>query len=134
MFFRRCVLKKQKGFTLVEVLAATIVFSLGSVYLGEAFFVSLDTYTYCEDYLKVLSWADDKVWETQETINYFGPLAIMESSGRLPLHRKPVNWQISVGPADETGSIYQINLILSWKEGLRTVRLKRSAYTLYEKK
>ena len=65
---------KKKGFTLIEVMVTTAVLSLSMVLIYQAFFISLDSFNYCADYLDVVSWADEKLWQAQDSVTHNGTL------------------------------------------------------------
>jgi prepilin-type N-terminal cleavage/methylation domain-containing protein len=121
-----------RGFTLIEAMVATVILSLGTVFIFESFFISLNTYQYCADYLKVASWADNKLWEIQSSLSSLGPSASLQTSGRFSQLNKDYTWSVGYGSVDVTGILYRIDRVLSWQEGMRQVKLKRSAYARYE--
>ena len=113
-------------------MVATAVLSISTVFITESFFISLDAYQYCSHYLNVVSWADDKIWEAQDSLNHFGLSANIETSGKLVSKNKNFVWNLTYAPADDTGFLYKIDLVLSWEEGTRNRKLQRSAYAIYE--
>jgi len=123
-----------RGFTLMEVMTATAILSLGTVFIYEAFFISLDSFNYCSNYLNVASWGDEKVWQAQDNLTRLGPQAQIEDSGVFSNRNKNFSWRLSHDLIDEAGGLYKIDLTLSWKEGPRNVKLSRAAYAKYEKK
>lgn len=129
-----------KGFTLIEVMVATAVLSLGAVLISESFFISLDSFDYYANYLTLASWADEKLWGAQDQLSRFGNAAQIQPGGRIVNRNKDIGWSLSSSVVDEAKglpsglSLYRINLDLSWQEGHRKARLSRSAYALYEKK
>ncbi len=121
------------GFTLVEVLVTTAVLSLGIVLIYRAFFTLLDSFGYYSNYLRVIAFADEKLWQAQDTLSCFGSDAGAGSSGRLNIQNKDFNWRLSVSPV-EAESLYRIDLTVNWQEGPRIRGLTRNAYALYIKK
>ena len=118
---------------MVEVMVATVILALSTVFLSEAFFISLDSYNYCSRYLKVLSWADEKIWETQESLSRTGPAAALNTSGNFLEKEKNFIWYLAYAPVQTDDLLYKVDLDLSWQEGARKARLQRSAYALYHK-
>ncbi|MBI3602539.1 MAG: hypothetical protein HY209_06595 [Candidatus Omnitrophica bacterium] len=114
-------------------MVTTGVLSLGTVFIFGSFFISLDTYRYCAHYFNVMSWADNKLWEVQDSLSSLGPFALLQTSGRFTQKNTDYTWGVSYAPADSMGRLYKIDLVLSWQEAMRQVRLKRSAYARYEK-
>ena len=72
-----------KGFTLFEVIVTTAVLSLGALFIYEAFFDSLDLFNYCSNHLRAISWADEKIWQTQDSLGRLGPEAHIQTAGEF---------------------------------------------------
>ncbi len=121
-----------RGFTLIEIMVATAVLSLGTVFIYEAFFSSLDAFNYCSNYLNVASWMDEKVWQAQEALGRFGPQAKIQTAGMFTSNNKDFKWSLSNRLIDKKEGLYRIDLALSWQEGSRKRKLTRAAYALYE--
>lgn len=125
--------KEVRAFTLVEVLVTTAVLSLGIVFIYRGFFTLLDSYGYYRDYLRVVAFADEKLWQSQAALSYFGPGAGSGSAGRLNIQNKDFSWRLSVSPV-EAESLYRIDLAVNWQEGPKIKELTRNAYALHIKK
>jgi prepilin-type N-terminal cleavage/methylation domain-containing protein len=123
-----------KGFTLLEVMITTVVLSLGATLIYQSFFISIDSFNYYSTLFKTIPWMDEKIWQTQDNLARLGLGAQLETEGKLNSGGKDIIWNLAYSPIDETGSLFQINLALSWPQGYRTVRLSRSAYANYFKK
>jgi prepilin-type N-terminal cleavage/methylation domain-containing protein len=124
----------EKGFTLLEIMVATAVLSLGIVLIYQAFFISLNSFKYYNNYLKVSSWLNEKIWEAQDNLFRLGPLAQIDSSGSLKVDNNNFYWSLSYGLIDEPQNLYKIDLVFFWQEGKRRVNLTRNAYALYTEK
>lgn len=124
------------GFTLIEVMITTAVLSLTALLVYEAFFISLDTFNYCYNYLNVLSLADEKIWQAQDDLSRFGVLTNIGEKGELVNRNKNFVWNLSNNSIEDTQNqkLYKIDLILSWQEGNRQVKISRTAFAMYEKK
>ena len=122
-----------KGFTLVEVMVTTVVLSLGTMLLYQAFFLSLNTFDYCADYLRVSPWMDEKVWQMQDELTRRGALAGIDTNGELTNRSGSFAWDASYGCIDEKHGLYNIDLSLSWKRGQKKISLLRTAYATYKK-
>jgi prepilin-type N-terminal cleavage/methylation domain-containing protein len=123
---------KKEGFTLLEVIAATAILSLGIVFIYQAFFTSLDTFSYCANYLDVGSWSNEKIWEVQNKIKCFGPSVPIETTGSFTKRNRNFEWGLSYGLIDMAADLYEINLAVLQQEGKRRVVLVRTAYVVYE--
>ena len=125
-----------RGFTLIEVMVAASVLALGTVLIYEAFFTSLDAYNYYFNYLNVAAFADEKIWEAQDTLTHFASLQDLESKGTFTRGSRRFSWDLSYGAIDkvkEECQLFKVDLKLSWREGKKVANLSRSAYALYEK-
>jgi len=124
---------KSSGFTLIEVMVTTAVLSLSLVLIYQAFFISLDSFSYCADYLDVVSWADEKLWQAQNSLTHNGTLDPTAAHGEFINKNKKFEWVLSNELLDETGRLYQLNLDLLWRQGKRNIKFSRTAYAIYEK-
>ena len=124
-----------KGFTLIEVMLAAAVLALGAVMVYQAFFVSLDYFNYSRTVLNIISWADEKIWAAQDSLEHLGPAAVFETNGQLAnSDGKNIMWNLSAHPAGTRENLFQIDLRLSWPQGYKKMELSRSAYALYQEK
>ena len=121
-----------KGFTLFEAVLTTAIFAVGTLFVYEGFFVCLDSFNYCSNHLDAIGWMDEKIWQTQNELNHFGPKSRIETNGEFAERSKAFRWRLSPKLIDSEGGLYKINLSLNWQEGRRTIRLKRIAYARYE--
>lgn len=117
-----------KGFTLIEVMAATAVLSLGLVLIFEAFFSSLDAFDYYTNYFQAAAFAEEKIWEAQDNLKRFGSLAQMQTEGDIEKKGKKLSWSLISIPIGAEGKLYKINLLFSWKQGKRSSKLVRHAF------
>jgi prepilin-type N-terminal cleavage/methylation domain-containing protein len=120
-----------KGFTLVEVLVATAVLALGVVFIYEALFTSLDTFNYYYHYFSIAPWADEKIWMSQDAVRRLGSAAQLADEGHLTVNNRPVQWGLTYESLDEAAGLYKINLLISWKQGKKEYKVKRTAYELF---
>lgn len=120
------------GFTLIEAMFSAMILSLGALLIYQSFFMSLDAFNYCNNYLDVSSRADDKLWEAQDELTRFGTLIQTQTSGRFTKAGRDFNWGLSSYPIDELHGLYNIDLVLYWQEGRKTPRITRSAYAIYK--
>lgn len=125
---------REKGFTLVEIMVTTVIFSLTVVLIYETFFRSLDLLNYCSDYLRAVSIVDDRMWQAQNELTRFNTLKDTPSSDTLTLDNKNFAWRLSCEPVAGATYLYRINSALSWREGSKEMAISRDAYALYEEK
>jgi prepilin-type N-terminal cleavage/methylation domain-containing protein len=120
-----------KGFTLLEVMIAVSVLALGAVIVYQSFFIAIDSFNYYSALLKIAPWMDEKIWEAQSDLARLGLGPSASGSGELEINNKKIGWGLSYRALDDTGNLYQLNLVAGWPQGSRQVRLTRSAYALY---
>lgn len=122
--------KLSPAFTLVEVMVATAILSLGIVLIYQAFFISIDSFNYCFNYLNVASWADEKIWQVQNNLSHSKVEDIIETGGRFRKRNKDFNWDLSYYLIDV--DLYRIDLDIFWQQGRRKAMLYRNAYAVYD--
>jgi prepilin-type N-terminal cleavage/methylation domain-containing protein len=125
-------MNKNKGFTLIEVLVTTAVLAFGIVSIFQALFIVMAAFSYISHYLNVVSVADEKVWQVQDTLMRLGPQAAFAPQGEFDTGGKKYDWSLSAKLSDPAAHLYRIDLSTQWKEGRRAYRLERSAYVIYE--
>ena len=123
-----------KSFTLIEVMVTTAVLSLGIVLIFEAFFISLNAFDYCNNYLHVAPQMDEKIWEAENGITCFGTLTGTETRGEFASGANNLKWFLSYDVIDKEQALYKIDLEVSWVQGKRKIVLSRNAYAMFEKK
>jgi len=117
----------RSGFTLVEVVLATAILSLGLVMIYQAFFVSLDTFNYYLNHLSAQLWLDEKVWQLEDEFRQAGFFIPMSTSGELFIAGKDFFWNLDYAML-EPEELYKVNLRAKWKQGRRDINLSRTAY------
>ena len=127
-------MRKKKGFTLIEVLVTTAVLAFGIVSIFQALFIIMTAFSYISHYLDVVSVADEKVWQAQDTLMRLGPKATFAPQGEFDIGGKKYDWTLAVQLSDPAGNLSRIDLSTRWKEGHRDYSLERSAYAIFEPK
>ncbi|TBR16204.1 prepilin-type N-terminal cleavage/methylation domain-containing protein [bacterium] len=122
---------KKSGFTLVEVMMATLVLVVGVVFIYEALFISLDAFNYCADYLELSPWVDEQLWLAQDKIMRLGPNAAVDASGELYLASKKFDWNISSELLNEDARLYKIDVGLFWRQNKSNRKILRSTYSIH---
>ncbi len=121
-----------KGFTLFETVVTTAILSLGILFIYEGFFVCLDSFNYCSNHLYAASWLNEKIWQAQNELSHFGPAAHIQTNGEFDKGNRGFKWDLLPKLIDTEKGLYKIDLSLSWQEGQRGIRLKRTAYARYK--
>jgi prepilin-type N-terminal cleavage/methylation domain-containing protein len=123
-----------RGFSLIEVMVAVSVLALGSVLIYQSFFMTLNAFNYCRDYLAVTPWIDEKIWQVQDSLMRLGDAVQLDPEGGFAYRNKDFKWNLSYRLIDSSQHLYKIDLALYWQEGQRKAQLIRSTYEIYEKK
>lgn len=122
-----------KGFTLIEVMAAAAILAFGIVLVYEALFKSLDASDYYDNYLKSFNWMDEKLWQVQDELENKGAYR-GETSGEYYYNNRKLTWEISYGSAGDGAGLFSIDLRIALPGPKKAVGLSRSAYALFVKK
>ncbi|MFH1900794.1 MAG: prepilin-type N-terminal cleavage/methylation domain-containing protein [Candidatus Omnitrophota bacterium] len=117
-----------RGFTLVEVMLAVVVLSLGTGFLYKTFFTLLDAHGFCRNHLEANLFALDKLWEAQQKLWEEKVLPLGSTTGEHKGRAKVFNWKLSIAPLSELEDIYKVNLNLSWQEPQREVSFEKTTY------
>ena len=125
--------RKRKTFSLVEVLVAVAVLSFGIVIVCQGFLTALGGYNYALDHLNVLLWMDSKIWEAKDKLTHYRTLLTDDTSGSFMVNNRKFDWNIDYHliEGSEEMSLYELNLRVIWKEGIRQVSAVKGAYALY---
>lgn len=113
----------------------TAVLALITVLIYESFFITLDAFYYCYDYLNIAPFANEKLWQAQNELTRFGFVSPLErASGELVVRNKNFRWERSDYMIDEASPfiLYKAGVTISWQEGRKNRTLSRSAYALYK--
>jgi prepilin-type N-terminal cleavage/methylation domain-containing protein len=123
----------KKGFTLVEVVVASVVLALGIVVIYEGFLTTLGGLNYCIDYLNAQVWIDEKIWDIQDKLSHYKTLLTEDKQGTFLIGSQQFDWTLmySLIEGSSEASLYEINLGVSWQEGFHRINTKRGAYLLY---
>ena len=123
---------RKRAFTLVEVMVATSILALGAALLYQSFFLSLDTFDYCADYLRVAPFAEEKVWEMQDELTRRGDSANIEPSGEFVIHDKSFSWEGSYDSLDTKSGLYRTDFFVLRQKNRKAMRLSRTAYATFK--
>ena len=115
------------GFTLFEVIVTAVILSVGLVAIYEGMIVSVNGFGYYSNMLTVQSWMEEKVWEARDTLIRGGSEAAVNEGGTFKSGNKSVQFDLRKTTVID-GSLYEIRLECSWREGGRNVNVSRVAY------
>lgn len=123
---------KPCGFTLIEIMVAVCVLSLGTVLTLQSNMMSLSVFGRYLNRLEIIRWADHKMAETQEMIFRSETPETGISNGTMETNRRSYNWAMNIKDGDVPG-LYSMHLDVSWPEGGQTAHLYRDSYSLKPK-
>ena len=122
----------KRSFSLIEVLSAVAVLSLGFVFIYQVYFVFLDLFSYYKDYLQLGLILDEKLWETEQIFRYNPQIQDIQTNGIFKIDNKDFDWNLNYDLLDKESTLYRIDLSLTGKEGKRRFNLKRSSFIFYQ--
>ncbi|MBI4430408.1 MAG: prepilin-type N-terminal cleavage/methylation domain-containing protein [Candidatus Omnitrophica bacterium] len=117
------------GFSLIEIMVAVSVLSVGTVLVLESNMMSLDVFGRYLNRLEILRWANEKISETKASLIESESPSVDISSGSIKTDRRDYGWQLEIKDSD-IPDLYSIHLDVSWDEASRTAHLYRDAYLL----
>ena len=115
------------GFTLVEVMVATAILSFGLVMVLQSFFISLDTFDYYQNHLKVQTWMDEKIWQLHDDFRQLAYFEPATTKGEFTIGNKNFTWEVNYSTLHPE-ELYKLDLEVLWKQGARGVKLLRTTY------
>lgn len=131
----RSRVRRKTGFSFVEVMTTVAVLSVGIVAIYQSFLKSLDYMNHMTNRLYVLNRIINTVEEVQKEFELTGKVASKPSGPvALSLGGRTINIQedIALAPLDAAGSIYQVQVVVSWEESGRKITLSRSCYIYHD--
>ena len=121
--------KRAKGFTLMEVMVATAVLSLGSLFIYQSFFSVLRAFDYCSGYIAGANFLQEKLWEGTESIRHGGALGA-ETEGEFTVGARNFTWSTDLAKVNDR--LYEVDVAVRWRSGKQQNEVSRSTYALYE--
>ncbi len=123
--FCRSAKRKNKGFTLVEVMVATVVLVVGVVGIFEAFLLSLDALAVFNNRLNAQWFFDEKIWQAQNRLDEPAGLFMpMQDNGVMRIGTEEYTWASTMQIIDTRQELYRINLNLNWQQGNKKMEVK----------
>ncbi len=124
--------KSRRGFTFFEVMVTVAILATGVVMIYKALLLSLDHQSRLTHRLYAMNLLDHKMTSVQRGYQESGtiPLGTSEEIHRVMLNNRPMAFQFTMNFSDmgDLEDIFQLDLILSWRERGRASHLSRSAY------
>ncbi|MCM8831016.1 MAG: prepilin-type N-terminal cleavage/methylation domain-containing protein [Candidatus Omnitrophica bacterium] len=127
--------KKYKGFSLVEVMVATVFLVFSTILIYETFFTLFDAFGYYSSYLEILPIFEEKIYKVQNALSR-NTTEALEIQGEIVRKGRLFLWDISYEVEDELKEVftlYRIFATIRWKIGRKSFNLERIAYALCKK-
>ena len=119
---RKCL---KSGFTLVEVMVATVVLVVGVVVIFESFLLSLDALSVFNSRLNAQWFFNEKAWHIQNELDApKGVFLPTTDNGLIKLGKKEYYWTSNMQLVDPLQELYLINLGLNWNQGNKKTEVK----------
>ena len=124
---------KKRSFTLLELIVTVVILSSGILFIYKGFLSSLDVSYYVKHYLYAQLWTEEKLYDIDEEFRTYKAAFLPQASGSFNEGNKNFSWQAaySLIGSTEKMSLYDVTLVVSWKEGRRNINLARSKYIYY---
>lgn len=124
--------RKRGGFSFFEVMVAAAVLSSGIVLVYKSFFTVLNFSDYLTRRLYAANLINNKIVTLQKVFEASRQIPFRQNREveSLTVNNKTVRFTYTMNffQIENLKDIYQVDVILSWNEGTRDVRLSRSAY------
>lgn len=120
--------RSRTGFTLVEIMLAAAILSLGLVFIYEVFLISLDAVSFFFNRLNAQHFINEKIWQVQDILDK--PAGIFlpnQNQGTFTLHNKDFDWQLEIKSWDAEQELYLVNATVNWNEGQRRKTISRAS-------
>jgi prepilin-type N-terminal cleavage/methylation domain-containing protein len=116
----------RRGFTLVEVMVAAVILSLGMVVVFESFLKGLDTFNFFNNRLNAQWFINEKIWQVQAALDQpIGAFLPAQETGTVMVGNKEFTWQVSLSVLDVQQELYQMDAQMLWREGNKQRVIKR---------
>lgn len=112
-----------KGFSLIEVMVAAALLSLGTVMIREGFLRSAELEGRLSHTMAAERWMHEKAWQARESLLYLKTAAPGSESGQFRGANKTYDWQLETQASGQEA--YSLKLVVRWMEGQRPVERVR---------
>jgi prepilin-type N-terminal cleavage/methylation domain-containing protein len=128
-------LKTKKGFSFIEMMTTVAVLSVGIVAIYQSFFKSLEYINHMTYRLHALNILSNKIEMIQKEFEVTGEIHLAAPrQASVIVHGRRVEFQekVDLVSLSKMQNIYQIHVVLSWRESGRNISLSRSCYIYHD--
>jgi len=111
--------KKKAAFTLIEILLAVVVLSLGTLFIYRSFFTSLNALERTSRRLWLSFWSEEKMWEKIDRFRRLGATD-QQNRGLAEINGKDFFWRLSIHPAFGSPDLYGFELSVAESKGKKS--------------
>ena len=116
---------RRQGFTLVEVLVAAVILSVGLTAVFNVFLSSIDVVQLFDNRLNAQFFLNEKIKQLQAELNRQSGMFIpMDQSGQVEIGNKVFSWRLNMQVVDAYQELYRVNALMDWSEGDKIRKIK----------
>jgi type II secretion system protein I len=127
----RFLIRSSLGFTLIEVLVAISLLSLGLVMIFKAMFISFNRIEHLTNRFYASAVLDNRISTIQRMLIVYKALPVeMNVSEKVNIGMRPIEFkqEMAFHEVEDYMDVFELDLDLVWEEQGRKVKLGRSAY------
>lgn len=122
----------KNGFSLIEIMVATIILSAGIVGIYRVYYFSLDQMNHITHRMVAMRLLDKRIADMELLLRSKGAVTLAAGSETksVVIHNKNLDFhfETSLSNLNSLKGLYQLNLSMSWREGARDIRISRTVY------
>ncbi len=112
--------RKNKGFTLIEIMISIAILSLGLIFVLQGLTHCLSILNISRNNLEASLLAEDKMAEAEIAVKQDADEFSKDSGGELKSGNIDFNWQIRFSPDQEYEDLDEVLTTVHWREGRRS--------------